>query len=114
VKRLVFELDYASCRRTCENFISIIQGGQLSPEGTRLCYKDSKIHRVVKNGYLEGGFVKSRKGGVNESVFGGFFTDENYIVQHNKIGILGMSKARPHENGSVFYITLNELPHMNQ
>jgi cyclophilin family peptidyl-prolyl cis-trans isomerase len=81
-----------------------------------MCYKGSKIHRVVPNGYFEGGLIKSRKGGAgtNESVFGGFFPDENYIVSNNRIGVLGMSKPGPHKNGSVFYVTLDKLPHFNR
>jgi cyclophilin family peptidyl-prolyl cis-trans isomerase len=69
----------------------------------------------VKGGYLEGGFIKSRRGAeINESVYGGFFSDENYIIRHNRIGVLGMSKQGAHNNGSVFYITLKELPHLNR
>jgi cyclophilin family peptidyl-prolyl cis-trans isomerase len=68
----------------------------------------------VQGGYFEGGFVKSRKGGTNESTYGGYFTDENYVVPHNRIGVLGMSKPGPHKNGSAFYVTLNKLPHLNR
>lgn len=34
------------------------------------------------------------------------FSDENFIMKHDTIGVLGMANTGPHSNGTQFYITL--------
>lgn len=102
-QRILLELDFELCPRACENF------WQLSLGYRDLSYRDSQIHRVVKNGFLEGGLIQ----GQNMSIYGGFFHDENYGYSHHSAGVLGMSNAGRHKNGSVFYLTLRGLPHLN-
>lgn len=106
-QRILIELDFALCPKTCENF------WQLSNGYRDLGYKHSKLHRIVKQGYIEGGFLESTGTLVNSSIYGAFFADENYAYAHDVPGVLGMSSAGKHLNGSVFYITLRPLPHLN-
>jgi cyclophilin family peptidyl-prolyl cis-trans isomerase len=42
----------------------------------------------VSNGWIQGGDTFEGKGNGGESVYGGEFDDENFIVQHNRRGIL--------------------------
>lgn len=45
-----------ACPRTCENFRALCAGGAKSPrDGRELTYKNSLFHRLVKNGWIQGG-----------------------------------------------------------
>ncbi|KAM6084299.1 putative inactive peptidyl-prolyl cis-trans isomerase-like 6 isoform 2-T2 [Theristicus caerulescens] len=58
VGRLLFELFSDVCPRTCENFRALCAGGATSPrDGRELTYKNSLFHRLVKNGWIQGGGV---------------------------------------------------------
>mmetsp|Transcript_9231 Transcript_9231/g.17554 ORF Transcript_9231/g.17554 Transcript_9231/m.17554 type:complete len:348 (-) Transcript_9231:432-1475(-) len=106
---VVIELDFALCPLTVRNFWEISTGAN------SLSYTNSMLHRVVYGGFIEGGLITNKQGAlVNESIFGGYFEDENYAYSHDKAGVIGMSKTGPHKNGSAFYITLRPLPHLNR
>jgi hypothetical protein len=51
---------------------------------------------------------------LGESVYGDVFEDENFIVQHNKRGVLSMSNNGLHSNGSQFCISFRALPWMDK
>lgn len=106
-KKVVIELDIQNCPRTCENF------WQLSNGFKDLCYTGSLIHRVVPDGYIEGGFINTVSGKSHCSIYGEFFDDENYSYLHDKPGVVGMSKFGRNQNGSLFYITLRPSPCLN-
>ena len=56
IGRLVFELYKDLCPKTCANFVALCTGEKgKSPNGTRLSYVNSIIHRVVPNGWVQGG-----------------------------------------------------------
>ena len=47
-----------------------------------------------------------------QKIYGPTFEDENFIVSHTYVGMLGMAnKGEPHTNGSQFYITLSANMH---
>lgn len=107
-QKVVIELDFGLCPRTCENF------WQIANSYKDLTYRGSMFHRVVPNGYVEGGFLNSSNGTkINSSIYGGHFSDENYSYPHDKPGVIGMSNSGKHKNGSVFYITLRPMMHLN-
>ena len=106
-KKVVIELDKQNCPRTAENFYQLANGFK------DLNYQGSSIHRVVQDGYIEGGFINTATGKSHTSIYGEFFDDENYSYEHSRPGVLGMSKFGRGQNGSVFYITLRPLPHLN-
>uniref|UniRef100_A0A8C5QRB2 Probable inactive peptidyl-prolyl cis-trans isomerase-like 6 n=1 Tax=Leptobrachium leishanense TaxID=445787 RepID=A0A8C5QRB2_9ANUR len=115
IGRLLFELFSDRCPKTCKNFHSLCTG----EAGNSLCglkfhYKNSVFHRIVKNGWIQGGDILAGKGNGGESIFGETFEDENYAVPHNKRGILGMANKGRHTNGSQFYITLQPTPYMDR
>ncbi|XP_069829730.1 probable inactive peptidyl-prolyl cis-trans isomerase-like 6 [Dendropsophus ebraccatus] len=115
VGRLLFELFSDICPKTCKNFQSLCSGevGD-SQSGLKLHYKGSQFHRIVKNGWIQGGDIASGKGNGGESIFGDTFEDENFAVPHNKRGILGMANKGRHLNGSQFYITLQATPYLDR
>ncbi|KAM4040447.1 putative inactive peptidyl-prolyl cis-trans isomerase-like 6 isoform 5-T5 [Anomaloglossus baeobatrachus] len=105
------------CPKTCKNFQYLCTGeAGDSKSGLKLHYKGTPFHRIVKNGWVQGGDIASGKGNGGESVFGDTFEgkDENYAVPHNNRGILGMANKGRHSNGSQFYITLQATPYMDR
>uniref|UniRef100_A0A672QBP3 Peptidyl-prolyl cis-trans isomerase n=1 Tax=Sinocyclocheilus grahami TaxID=75366 RepID=A0A672QBP3_SINGR len=105
--RLLFELFSDVCPKTCKNFKTLCSGeAGLSKSNLELSYKGSIFHRVLPNGWLQGGGNKKGIGG--ESIYGPTFegTEFNFVVSHNKRGILGMVNQGAHSNSSQFYITL--------
>lgn len=113
--RLLFELMSDVCPKTSENFRCLCTGekGSLS-SGIRLTYQGSLLHRVVPNGWIQGGDIFQSRGDCGECVFGGgVFEDENFAIPHSRRGILGMANKGRHTNGSQFYITLQPTPWMD-
>ncbi|XP_063078431.1 probable inactive peptidyl-prolyl cis-trans isomerase-like 6 [Engraulis encrasicolus] len=106
--RLLFELFSDICPKTCENFRALCTGEKgISESDVMLSYKCSIFHRVVPNGWVQGGDLNTAaKGNGGESIYGPTFEDESFAVSHTKRGILGMANQGPHSNGSQFYITL--------
>nr|XP_055042312.1 probable inactive peptidyl-prolyl cis-trans isomerase-like 6 isoform X1 [Misgurnus anguillicaudatus] len=113
--RLLFELFSDLCPKTCRNFKALCTGeAGMSKSNLELSYKGSIFHRVVPNGWVQGGDISpGRKGNGGESIYGPTFEDENFVVSHNKRGILGMVNRGPHSNGSQFYITLQPVSWMD-
>ncbi|XP_047415619.1 probable inactive peptidyl-prolyl cis-trans isomerase-like 6 isoform X2 [Sciurus carolinensis] len=96
IGRLIFELYCDACPKTCKNFQFLCTGkAGFSQSGIRLHYKGSIFHRVVQNGWIQGG-------------------DENFSIPHNKRGVLGMVNQGHHTNGSQFYITLQATPYLDR
>ncbi|XP_047429915.1 probable inactive peptidyl-prolyl cis-trans isomerase-like 6 [Mugil cephalus] len=116
VGTLLFELFSDVCPKTSKNFEALCTGerGQ-SPSGLPLCYKGTLFHRIVPNGWVQGGDISPQsKGNGGESIYGPTFEDESFAISHSKRGILAMSNKGPHTNGSQFYITLQPTPWMDK
>jgi len=112
--RLVFELFADSVPKTCFNFKALCTGEcGTSCEGRKLGYQGALIHRIVPNGWIQGGDIYNGNGDGGESVFGPFFEDENFAVSHSSRGVLGMANQGRHTNGSQFYVTLQPTSWMD-
>jgi hypothetical protein len=57
LKRLVLKLFYTDCPRTSENFLSLCRGFKNQNQEVAT-YEGTTIHRVVKNGFIQGGDLK--------------------------------------------------------
>ncbi|XP_006626395.1 probable inactive peptidyl-prolyl cis-trans isomerase-like 6 [Lepisosteus oculatus] len=116
VGRLLFELFSDLCPKTSKNFKELCTGGAgLSPRNVQLTYKGSIFHRVVSNGWIQGGDISpGSKGNGGQSIYGPTFEDESFAVSHSKRGILGMANKGPHTNGSQFFITLQPATWMDR
>nr|XP_040017345.1 probable inactive peptidyl-prolyl cis-trans isomerase-like 6 isoform X1 [Gasterosteus aculeatus aculeatus] len=116
VGKLLFQLFSDVCPKTSKNFEALCTGERgLSPSAIPLCYKGSVFHRVVPNGWVQGGDISpERKGDGGESIYGPTFEDESFAISHNRRGILGMANKGPHSNGSQFYITLQPTHWMDR
>ncbi|NXE51084.1 PPIL6 protein, partial [Casuarius casuarius] len=115
IGRLLFELFSDACPKTCENFrVLCTGGGRSSSSGLELAYRNSVFHRIVKNGWIQGGDIVAGRGDGGESIYGPTFEDENFSIRHNRRGILGMANKGRHSNGSQFYITLQPAPYLDK
>ncbi|XP_042245935.1 probable inactive peptidyl-prolyl cis-trans isomerase-like 6 isoform X1 [Thunnus maccoyii] len=81
VGRLLFELFSDVCPKTSKNFEALCTGERgLSQSGLQLRYKGTVFHRVVPNGWVQGGDISPEsKGDGGESIYGSTFegTDIN-------------------------------------
>ncbi|KAG2489702.1 hypothetical protein HYH03_011809 [Edaphochlamys debaryana] len=102
---VVLELYTDIAPATCKNFLEFVKG---CPKGQ---YKNSPIHRVVKNGWIQGGDVVDGSGKGDP---GFVLPDETFAVKHDAPGILGMAnKGESHTANTQFYITLSPLPFLD-
>ncbi|XP_075683911.1 NK-tumor recognition protein isoform X2 [Rhinoderma darwinii] len=115
IGRIVFQLFSDVCPKTCTNFLCLCTGekGIGKVTGKKLWYKGSTFHRVVKNFMIQGGDFSEGNGKGGESVFGGYFKDENFILKHDRAFLLSMANRGKNTNGSQFFITTKPAPHLD-
>ncbi|XP_010765455.1 NK-tumor recognition protein [Notothenia coriiceps] len=115
VGRIVFQLFSDVCPKTSKNFLCLCTGekgtGKLT--GKKLCFKGSTFHRVVKNFMVQGGDFTEGNGRGGESIYGGYFEDENFLLKHDKAYLLSMANRGKDTNGSQFFITTKMAPHLD-
>ena len=101
--------------KTVENFRKLCAESYRRPDGKVLTYKGSKIHRIIPDFIIQGGDVLTSYGTSSESIYGGYFEDENFVFNHDKEGLLSIANKGPNTNGSQFFITLSItfLKHFN-
>ena len=100
VGKVVLELFDDVCPQTCQNFKKLVMG--VGGKG----YKGTLLHRVVQDGWVQGGDVEE---GTGTSGSDTVLPDETFAVKHDKPGMLGMSGNGRHTASSQFYITLRPL-----
>ncbi|XP_063063530.1 NK-tumor recognition protein isoform X2 [Engraulis encrasicolus] len=115
VGRIVFQLFSDICPKTSKNFRCLCTGekGTSKATGKKLCYKGSTFHRIVKNFMIQGGDFTEGNGRGGESIYGGYFEDENFILKHDKAFLLSMANRGKDTNGSQFFITTKTAAHLD-
>mmetsp|Transcript_41098 Transcript_41098/g.78478 ORF Transcript_41098/g.78478 Transcript_41098/m.78478 type:complete len:188 (-) Transcript_41098:35-598(-) len=97
VGRLVVRLRPDVVPRTCRNFVRLCEGKGRHPGHG---YAGTKFHRIEPRFCVQGGDC-------GPSIYGEFFKDESFALQHMGRGTLYMANCdRPNSNGSQFWICL--------
>jgi peptidylprolyl isomerase len=103
----VFGLFGTIAPKAADNFASlcICDKGKGKISGKDLCYKGSKIHRVVPNFGFQGGDFTHNDGRGGESIYGGYFEDESFQVKHNRAYMLSMANSgKKNTNRSQWFV----------
>ncbi|CAG5114293.1 Oidioi.mRNA.OKI2018_I69.chr2.g8355.t1.cds [Oikopleura dioica] len=113
--RIIFELHDDIVPKTVANFRALCSGDAGIGKTTNkvLHYKGSIFHRVVRNFMIQAGDFSENTGRGGESIYGGYFDDENFKRKHDRPFLLSMANRGKNTNGSQFFITTQTASHLD-
>lgn len=99
--RVKMELHANICPTTSENFRQLCTG-ECRVDGKLIGYKNTQLLGVTKGFLIQGGDFENMDGTGTQSIYGGVFRDENFVLKHDEF-VLSMM---PSKSGCIFFITL--------
>lgn len=109
-QKIIYLLNIDVCPLAANNFKCLCTG----EKGGKLKYKGTPFHRVVRDGWVQGGDIVSGGGDGGWSIYGEHFNDESFSKKFDSAGVLAYANDGPHTNSSQFFITLDNLSWMNE
>lgn len=116
IGRIVIELYNNITPITCNNFYELCIGQYIHPHTKQVIgYKQCIFHRVVSDLIIQGGDILNNDGTGTISIYNNntVFNDENFILKHDRPGLLSCANSGPNTNNSQFFITLNTASHLD-
>lgn len=107
VGRIIIKLFSDIVPKTCNNFRTLCNNNK------KLSYNKSPFHRIIKDFMIQGGDFTNENGTGGMSIYGDKFEDENFIIPHDQPYLLSMANSGSNTNGSQFFITTNDTPHLD-
>eukprot|EP00981_Chlorochromonas_danica_P005395 scaffold1091_cov164-Ochromonas_danica.AAC.18 len=112
------EISAAGGRRLPSGEISsprVIGSKGLCEDGINYHYKNTSIHRIIKNSMFQGGDLLGMDGECSKSIFDGrYFRDENFLFRHTGPGCISYCNRGPDTNGSLFQVTFRKMPDLDE
>ncbi|KAM0680870.1 hypothetical protein GINT2_001144 [Glugoides intestinalis] len=104
-----FELFYDTTPIACLNFAKLLSNTcEKEPK-----YRGSTFHRIISGFMMQGGDFTHHNGTGGKSIYRDEnFNDENFHIKH-LAGVLSMANSGKNTNGSQFFITFAETPHLD-